>query len=153
MFVTTGTPGGGQEATVMNSLSTLTHHGIIYVPLGYGRTFAQLSNLSEVHGGTSRSFALCFWCVALYMCSWSPFRIALGRGCVCGPGRKPPAECARTRDRQAAGYRILGDRLQVQVLLPYNRRCKTFQQIKSSVSIAYFSKSGIVRIDAKLSLS
>ncbi|KAG8216619.1 protoplast secreted protein [Butyriboletus roseoflavus] len=52
VFVTTGTPGGGQEATVINSLSTLTHHGIIYVPLGYGRTFAQLSNLSEVHGGS-----------------------------------------------------------------------------------------------------
>ncbi|KAG8216623.1 protoplast secreted protein [Butyriboletus roseoflavus] len=52
VFVSTGSQGGGQEATVMNSLSTLTHHGIIYVPLGYGRTFSQLSNLTEVHGGS-----------------------------------------------------------------------------------------------------
>lgn len=51
VFVSTASPGGGQETTVLNSLSTLTHHGIIFVPLGYGRTFAQLTNLSEVHGG------------------------------------------------------------------------------------------------------
>lgn len=52
VFVSTGTPGGGQEATVINSLSTLSHHGIIYVPLGYKNTFAQLSNMSEVRGGS-----------------------------------------------------------------------------------------------------
>ena len=34
-------------------LSTLAHHGIIYVPLGVSRTFAQLRNLDEVHGGES----------------------------------------------------------------------------------------------------
>ena len=55
-FVSTGGPGGGQEATVINSLSTLAHHGIVYVPLGYSRTFAQLSNVSEVHGGASLLF-------------------------------------------------------------------------------------------------
>jgi NAD(P)H dehydrogenase (quinone) len=52
VFVSTGTPGGGQEATVLNSLSTLTHHGIIYVPLGYKHTFPLISNLEEVHGGS-----------------------------------------------------------------------------------------------------
>ena len=36
----------------MSILSTLTHHGIIYVPLGYKYTFAQQTNLTEVHGGT-----------------------------------------------------------------------------------------------------
>jgi NAD(P)H dehydrogenase (quinone) len=35
IFVSTGTPGGGQESTVIAAMSTLTHHGIIYVPLGY----------------------------------------------------------------------------------------------------------------------
>lgn len=40
----------------MNSISTLAHHGIIYVPLGYSRTFPQLANLTEVHGGTSFFF-------------------------------------------------------------------------------------------------
>ncbi|KAG5368518.1 Protoplast secreted protein 2 [Yarrowia sp. C11] len=52
VFVSTGTPGGGQEVTVLNSLSTLAHHGIIYVPLGYKNTFAQVTNLEEVHGGS-----------------------------------------------------------------------------------------------------
>ncbi|KAF8550531.1 flavoprotein WrbA [Imleria badia] len=52
VFVSTGTPGGGQEATVINSLSTFAHHGIVFVPLGYSRTFAQLGNLDEAHGGS-----------------------------------------------------------------------------------------------------
>jgi len=52
VFVSSGTPGGGQESTVMASLSTLAHHGIIYVPLGYKYTFPQLANLSEVRGGS-----------------------------------------------------------------------------------------------------
>ncbi|VVT55256.1 uncharacterized protein SAPINGB_P004505 [Magnusiomyces paraingens] len=52
VFVSTGTPGGGQEVTVLNSISVLTHHGIIYVPLGYKNTFGQLTNLSEPHGGS-----------------------------------------------------------------------------------------------------
>lgn len=33
-------------------MSTLAHHGIIYVPLGYAKSFAQLTDLSEVHGGS-----------------------------------------------------------------------------------------------------
>ncbi|KIJ63823.1 benzoquinone reductase [Hydnomerulius pinastri MD-312] len=52
VFVATGTPGGGQETTVISTLSTLTHHGMIFVPLGYKHTFAQLSNTSEVRGGS-----------------------------------------------------------------------------------------------------
>lgn len=52
VFVSTSTPGGGQESTVIAALSTLAHHGIIYVPLGYKTTFPLLSNLSEVRGGS-----------------------------------------------------------------------------------------------------
>ena len=33
-------------------MSTLAHHGIIYVPLGYKHVFSQLSNVTEVHGGS-----------------------------------------------------------------------------------------------------
>ncbi|KAL1680961.1 flavoprotein-like protein [Schizophyllum commune] len=51
-FVSTASPGGGQEITISNTLSTLVHHGIIFVPLGYAQTFAQLTNLNEVHGGS-----------------------------------------------------------------------------------------------------
>lgn len=52
LFVSTGSPGGGQETTAINALSVLVHHGMIYVPLGYAKVFAQLTSLDEVHGGS-----------------------------------------------------------------------------------------------------
>ncbi|GME22258.1 putative minor allergen alt a 7 protein [Neofusicoccum parvum] len=52
LFISTGTVGGGQESTAIAAMSTLTHHGIIYVPLGYKHTFALLADLSEVRGGS-----------------------------------------------------------------------------------------------------
>lgn len=52
VFVSTGTPGGGQESTVIAAMSTLTHHGIIYVPLGYKTVFGTLADLTEVRGGS-----------------------------------------------------------------------------------------------------
>lgn len=52
VFVSTAGHGGGQESTVIASISTLAHHGISYVPLGYAKAFGQLTNLSEVHGGS-----------------------------------------------------------------------------------------------------
>ncbi|KAJ7822623.1 flavoprotein-like protein [Mycena olivaceomarginata] len=51
-FVSTAGPGGGQEVTIQNAISTLTHHGIIFVPLGYSHAPVQLGNLNEVHGGS-----------------------------------------------------------------------------------------------------
>lgn len=50
-FVSTGT-GGGNETTIMNALSTLAHHGIIYVPLGYKNVFPELTEVNENHGGS-----------------------------------------------------------------------------------------------------
>jgi len=52
IFVSTAGPGGGQESTFLASMSTLAHHGINFVPFGYSRAFAQISNLEEVHGGS-----------------------------------------------------------------------------------------------------
>ncbi|CAH6719858.1 protoplast secreted protein 2 [[Candida] jaroonii] len=52
IFFSTGTPGGGQEATAMNALSSFVHHGMIFVPLGYGEAFPLLTNLDEVHGSS-----------------------------------------------------------------------------------------------------
>ncbi len=52
VFISTATPGGGQESTAIAALSTLTHHGIIYVPLGYAKSFGLLADLSEVRGGS-----------------------------------------------------------------------------------------------------
>jgi len=51
VFVSSGTLGGGQESTVIAAMSTLAHHGIIYVPLGYAKT-PQILGLGEVHGGS-----------------------------------------------------------------------------------------------------
>ncbi|KAK9484881.1 flavoprotein-like protein [Lipomyces starkeyi] len=51
IFVSTATPQGGQETTALNSLSVLMHHGITFVPAGY-RAWDQMSNLTEVHGGS-----------------------------------------------------------------------------------------------------
>lgn len=45
--------GGGQESTAIAAMSTLAHHGFIYVPLGYKTTFALLADLSEVRGGSA----------------------------------------------------------------------------------------------------
>ncbi|EAW08428.1 putative NADH-quinone oxidoreductase Pst2 [Aspergillus clavatus NRRL 1] len=53
LFVSTGTLGGGQESTAIAAMSTLAHHGFIYVPLGYKTVFPQLSNLEEIHGGSA----------------------------------------------------------------------------------------------------
>ncbi|KAK6461168.1 flavoprotein-like protein [Scheffersomyces coipomensis] len=51
VFVSTGSPGGGQEATVINTLSTLTHHGIAFVPLGFANP-AQGSFDNGIQGGS-----------------------------------------------------------------------------------------------------
>jgi NAD(P)H dehydrogenase (quinone) len=53
VFISTGTLGGGQEATGIAMMSTLAHHGISFVPLGYKNTLQFLGSLDEVHGGSA----------------------------------------------------------------------------------------------------
>lgn len=53
VFVSTGTPGGGQESTVISTMSTFAHHGMIFVPLGYKNAFPMLANVDEVRGGSA----------------------------------------------------------------------------------------------------
>lgn len=52
LFISTASLGGGQESTAIAAMSTLSHHGMIYVPFGYAHAFAKLTILSEVHGGS-----------------------------------------------------------------------------------------------------
>jgi NAD(P)H dehydrogenase (quinone) len=52
LFISNATLGGGQESTALASMSTMTHHGIIYVPFGYKHAFPLMSRLDEVHGGS-----------------------------------------------------------------------------------------------------
>ncbi|OEY67323.1 NAD(P)H:quinone oxidoreductase [Marinobacter sp. X15-166B] len=49
VFTSTGT-GGGQEMTITSTWTTLAHHGMIIVPLGY--TTPELADISAVSGGT-----------------------------------------------------------------------------------------------------
>jgi NAD(P)H dehydrogenase (quinone) len=52
LFITNALQGGGQESTALATMSTLAHHGIIYVPLGSAKTFPLLSNMEAIHGGS-----------------------------------------------------------------------------------------------------
>lgn len=66
VFVSTATPGGGQESTVIAAMSTFAHHGIIYVPLGYKTVFGTLADLTEVRGGSpwgAGTFAVRILCI------------------------------------------------------------------------------------------
>lgn len=49
VFTSTGT-GGGQEMTITSTWTTLAHHGMIIVPIGY--TTPALFDISQVGGGT-----------------------------------------------------------------------------------------------------
>lgn len=52
LFFSTGTQGGGQETTAMTAVTQLTHHGMIYVPVGYSFGLDKLGGLDEVRGGS-----------------------------------------------------------------------------------------------------
>jgi len=52
LFVSTAGQGGGQEMTASSAVSTLVHHAMIFVPLGYAPAFPELTDLSEVRGGS-----------------------------------------------------------------------------------------------------
>ncbi|MDF2777359.1 MAG: NAD(P)H:quinone oxidoreductase [Enterobacteriaceae bacterium] len=49
VFSSTGT-GGGQEHTITSTWTTLAHHGMVIVPIGYGTK--ELFDISEVRGGS-----------------------------------------------------------------------------------------------------
>lgn len=49
VFASTGT-GGGQEQTITSFWTTLAHHGMVIVPLGYG--IPEFFDISETNGGT-----------------------------------------------------------------------------------------------------
>lgn len=71
VFVSTATMGGGQESTVIATMSTLTHQGIIYVPLGYKTSMHIQGGLEEVRGGSpwgAGTFAVRFT-----LCEFSTF--------------------------------------------------------------------------------
>ncbi len=48
-FTSTGT-GGGEEMTITSTWTTLAHHGMVIVPIGYG--VPEMFDISKVRGGT-----------------------------------------------------------------------------------------------------
>eukprot|EP00047_Mylnosiga_fluctuans_P005756 m.242531 g.242531 ORF g.242531 m.242531 type:complete len:204 (-) comp14052_c0_seq1:94-705(-) len=52
IFTSVGTQGGGQETTALTTITQLTHHGMIFVPTGYGYG-APMYDMASVHGGTA----------------------------------------------------------------------------------------------------
>lgn len=51
IFFSTGSQGGGQETTALTAITQLTHHGMIFVPIGY--TFGSgMFDMEQVKGGS-----------------------------------------------------------------------------------------------------
>mmetsp|Transcript_23629 Transcript_23629/g.51630 ORF Transcript_23629/g.51630 Transcript_23629/m.51630 type:complete len:202 (+) Transcript_23629:135-740(+) len=50
IFFSTATQAGGQETTALTFVTQLTHHGMMFVPIGYSSPL--LFDLSEPHGGS-----------------------------------------------------------------------------------------------------
>eukprot|EP00878_Enallax_costatus_P027726 GHUV01029874.1.p1 GENE.GHUV01029874.1~~GHUV01029874.1.p1 ORF type:complete len:210 (+),score=57.23 GHUV01029874.1:164-793(+) len=69
LFCSTATQGGGQETTLLTTVTQLAHHGIIFVPSGYG-TGPIMFGMDAPRGGS-----------------------AYGAGCLAGPdGSRQPSE-------------------------------------------------------------
>mmetsp|Transcript_10775 Transcript_10775/g.11200 ORF Transcript_10775/g.11200 Transcript_10775/m.11200 type:complete len:213 (-) Transcript_10775:163-801(-) len=80
VFFSTATQGGGQETTALTWITQLTHHGMIFVPMGY--TNPALFSMDEVHGG-------------------SPY----GPGTFAGPdGSRQPSQLELTVAKSYGGY-------------------------------------------------
>lgn len=121
LFVSTATMGGGQESTAMNAMSTLAHHGLIYVPLGYKTVFALLGDNSEVRGGSpwgAGTFSVSFPNVYIFKHSWMKLTHPI-------PERRrlPPADSQGAPGRQRAGQGLLPGRVQGPVRMTA-RRCR-----------------------------
>ncbi|KIO26857.1 benzoquinone reductase [Tulasnella calospora MUT 4182] len=50
VIASTGTQNGGQETTTLTTLPFFTHHGIVYVPVGY--LDANMTQFNEIKGGS-----------------------------------------------------------------------------------------------------
>ncbi|KAG0581542.1 hypothetical protein M758_4G257500 [Ceratodon purpureus] len=51
IFISTGSQNGGQETTALTAITQLTHHGMLFVPIGY--TFgAGMFEMNEPKGGS-----------------------------------------------------------------------------------------------------
>lgn len=103
VFVSTGGSGGGQEATVIASLSTLAHHGVIVSTRSALATVANAMILSVCSSGLQEHVRAVDEPVG--GARWKP--VGLWR--VLGGGWLAPAERARARDRPDPWQDVLRD--------------------------------------------
>jgi NAD(P)H dehydrogenase (quinone) len=88
IFVSTASQHGGQETTAFTCLTTLAHHGMIFVPLGYAPANAQLTQMDEVCNFLSRIAVN----LLIQVCGGS----AYGAGTFAGPdGSRRPTVCLK----------------------------------------------------------
>jgi len=50
IFTSTGTQGGGVETTILTAVTQLTHHGMLFVPMGYSSQ--DVLSMGEMHGAS-----------------------------------------------------------------------------------------------------
>ncbi|KAL9232402.1 hypothetical protein vseg_007517 [Gypsophila vaccaria] len=80
LFFSTGSQGGGQETTALTAITQLTHHGMLFVPIGY--TFgAGMFEMQNLKGG-------------------SPY----GAGTFAGDGSRQPTELELEQARHQGKY-------------------------------------------------
>ena len=84
VFVSSSSLGRGQESTAWTFITQVAHHGMIFVPMGYG--CPELTNMTEVHGG-------------------SPY----GAGTVCGSGKGSRLPSKLERDMAVYHGKMFGD--------------------------------------------
>ena len=125
LFISTGTPGGGQESTAIASMSTLAHHGFIYVPLGYKNVFPLLANLDEVHGGSP-------WGAGTFAVSLTIPSYPIILFMIIGRGWFTSTHCFRVGNCRTSGPRFLDYYFQGQFLSAV--RC-LFQSVTSNVGL------------------
>lgn len=116
VFISTGTMGGGQESTALASMSTLAHHGFVFVPLGYKTTFPLLSNLDEVHGGSP-------WGAGTFAVSiLNECKLYTALTSHIGCRWFSPANRSRASDRRSSGQGFLRNRRQGSPLTAWRSR-------------------------------
>ncbi len=62
LFTSTACQGGGQETTLMTSVTQLAHHGMVYVPIGYSCPL--LNDNSEVCVCMCTFMFMCMFCAS-----------------------------------------------------------------------------------------
>jgi hypothetical protein len=103
IFVSTATQGGGQETTALTFVTQLTHHGMLFVPIGYSSplsfnmvratTLLMLIQMTTVYHEFLVSYSCVKLCASVVSRSVELDRVALAQAIVAAAVAAPP-HCA-----------------------------------------------------------